>query len=85
MTAVKDETDEADDAENDAAMFFSAADAILAEFLFNDGLDGATGGVTLWPERESAVECGLIIRSETDDAEDESILIVLFELVGENC
>lgn len=43
--AVKDETDEADDAENDAATLASAADDVIGvEFLVLAGLDGAGGG-----------------------------------------
>lgn len=83
MAAVNDETDEADEAENDAAMLVSAVDVICVAILLAAGLDGATGGVAFWRECES--ECGLIMRSETDEADDESMLIVLFELVGENC
>lgn len=49
------------------------------------GLCGAAGGVTLCPDRESALECGLMILSDTEDAEEESIEIVDFEFVGENC
>lgn len=85
MTAVNDETDEADDAENDAATLASVADAAGVPFLMFEGLGGATGGVALLTECESTVECGLIMRSDTDEADDESILIVLLELVGENC
>lgn len=81
MTAVNDDTDEADEAENDAAIFASTAD--VAKFFA--GLDGAAGGVALLPHCESTVECGLIMRSETDEADDESMLMVLLEFVGENC
>ena len=43
------------------------------------------GGVAFMPECESIVECecGLIILSETVDADDESILIVDFEFDGD--
>lgn len=83
VAAVNDDTDEADEAENEAATLVSTADASWwAAFLLLAGLEGAGGGVALC---ESTVECGLMIRSDTDDAEDESMLMVLFEFVGENC
>lgn len=86
MTAVKDETDEADEAENDAAMLASAVDVAWWPFLLlGAGLAGAAGGVALLPHCESTVEWGLIMRSDTEEADDESMLIVLLELVGENC
>jgi hypothetical protein len=44
---------------------------------------GGGGGVALC---ESTVEWGLAMRSDTVDADDdESMLMVLFELVGESC
>lgn len=85
VTAVNDETDEADDAENDAATLISAVDATWSGVFMLAGLCGAAGGVTLCPDRESALECGLMILSDTEDAEEESIEIVDFEFVGENC
>lgn len=53
-----------------------------------DGDWGMGGGdETILPECESMVEWewGLIMRSLTLDADDESILIVLFEFDGDNC
>lgn len=78
-TAVKDETDEADDAENDAATLASAT-VIGVETL--TGLDGAAGGGEVFCE--SSCEWGLIMCSDTDEADEESMLMVLFEFVGEN-
>lgn len=83
---MNDETDEADEAENEAATFTSVDAFIWIEFLVASGeARSAGGGVALLPKCESTVEWGLMMRSDADEDDDESMLIVLFELVGENC
>lgn len=97
MAAVKggDETDDeppVDDVdENIEIGTFSSAEDFTWLLLLPPttivSLDGSIIGVfeRATPHCESTVECGLIIRSDTEDADDESTLMVDFELVGDNC